>query len=89
MNLPTSPWANCADNENGHPVFKCLPGYCGNGILEGTEECDDGNNVPGEGCNGWCLLEVDYACLVEGERCIPINCGDTIVDANEECDDGN
>ncbi|MFQ5410929.1 MAG: c-type cytochrome [Phycisphaerae bacterium] len=29
---------------------------CGNGILDPGEECDDGNNVPGDGCFN-CLLE--------------------------------
>ncbi|MFL0778392.1 MAG: DUF4215 domain-containing protein, partial [Prochlorococcus sp.] len=28
---------------------------CGNGILESGEECDDGNNVPDDGCDG-CLI---------------------------------
>lgn len=30
---------------------------CGNGILEGNEECDDGNTVNGDGCNEWCRSE--------------------------------
>ncbi len=52
------------------------PRVCGNGILEGTEECDDGNNLDGDGCN--------CTCVVEG-------CGDGTLDPvnGEECDDGN
>lgn len=30
---------------------------CGNGILEAGEECDDGNQVAGDGCNINCQLE--------------------------------
>ncbi|MFH1770016.1 MAG: hypothetical protein ABH828_00490, partial [archaeon] len=30
---------------------------CGNNILESGEQCDDGNNVPGDGCNAICQLE--------------------------------
>ncbi|MEK6835129.1 MAG: myxococcus cysteine-rich repeat containing protein, partial [Nanoarchaeota archaeon] len=30
---------------------------CGNGILESGEECDDRNNVNGDGCNSICNLE--------------------------------
>lgn len=35
-------------------------GYCGNGILERNdlEECDDGNNVSGDGCEADCTLPV-------------------------------
>jgi cysteine-rich repeat protein len=31
--------------------------YCGNGDKEGTEECDDGNNTPNDGCNADCEIE--------------------------------
>jgi cysteine-rich repeat protein len=48
-------------------------GVCGNGILEGSEECDDGNNDDGDGCTSDCL---------------PEDCGDGVVVAVEECDDG-
>lgn len=27
---------------------------CGNGVLEGTEQCDDGNTVSGDGCSASC-----------------------------------
>ncbi len=33
------------------------PGVCGNGILDGTEECDDGNAQSGDGCTAECKLE--------------------------------
>ena len=31
---------------------------CPNGILEPPEQCDDGNDIPGDGCSPLCLLEV-------------------------------
>ncbi len=49
-------------------------GDCGNGVLDPGEECDDGNNIHGDGCSAVCELE---------------KCGDGIVDPGEECDDGN
>ena len=33
------------------------PGPCGNGVAEGTEECDDGNVVSGDGCSATSQLE--------------------------------
>lgn len=30
---------------------------CGNGTIEGDEECDDGNTMPGDGCDARCNLE--------------------------------
>ena len=49
---------------------------CGNGIKEGTEQCDDGNTSSGDGCSSSCVKEY---------------CGDSIVQAllNEECDHGS
>ncbi|MCX4239579.1 DUF4215 domain-containing protein [Paraliomyxa miuraensis] len=32
---------------------------CGNGILESIEECDDGNQVDGDGCDADCTLNLD------------------------------
>jgi cysteine-rich repeat protein len=32
----------------------CQPAVCGDGKIEGTEECDDGNTVPGDGCEADC-----------------------------------
>jgi cysteine-rich repeat protein len=31
---------------------------CGNGIVDGAENCDDGNLLPGDGCSGRCHVEV-------------------------------
>lgn len=37
---------------------KCEPiGGCGNGVLDDTESCDDGNVSNGDGCNASCALE--------------------------------
>lgn len=34
---------------------------CGNGLVEGSEECDDGNTVSGDGCSSACVTEVGAA----------------------------
>ena len=33
------------------------PTTCGDGVVEGTEECDDGNTTGGDGCSATCQLE--------------------------------
>lgn len=33
------------------------PGSCGNSVLDGAEQCDDGNAVAGDGCSASCALE--------------------------------
>ncbi|MBX7144517.1 MAG: DUF4215 domain-containing protein [Oligoflexia bacterium] len=52
--------------------------YCGNALLEGYEECDDGNQSDNDGCSAGCLRE---------------ECGDGVTQSDpnrpEECDDGN
>ncbi|MBL7155508.1 MAG: DUF4215 domain-containing protein [Candidatus Portnoybacteria bacterium] len=32
--------------------------YCGDGILDPEEECDDNNNISGDGCSATCRLEI-------------------------------
>ncbi len=54
----------------------CLVIFCGNGLVEGDEACDDGNVVAGDGCSPDCSSNEQ--------------CGNGIVDGinHEECDDG-
>ena len=37
------------------PADTPLDGGCGNAVLEPPEECDDGNDAPGDGCESDCL----------------------------------
>ena len=42
---------------------------CGNGILEATEQCDDGNTVNKDGCDSTCLIEFNLAkCNIESHN---------------------
>jgi cysteine-rich repeat protein len=35
------------------------PILCGNGVIDGAEQCDDGNVINGDGCSAQCTLEED------------------------------
>jgi len=56
-------------------TMSLVPIECGNFIVEQGETCDDGNTMPGDGCDANCIIE-------------PI-CGDLSIDPPELCDDGN
>ncbi|CAK74085.1 unnamed protein product (macronuclear) [Paramecium tetraurelia] len=81
----------------------CIP-ICGDKLVIGNEECDDGNQIPYDGCFECnyqcqpectdCQLGVCYKCGVQGwdienHICFPV-CGDGyVVKGQEQCDDGN
>jgi fibro-slime domain-containing protein len=65
---------------------------CGDGVVGKSEECDDGNGTPGDGCSGICLVEPGYACALPGKACVYTvkqTCGNNKIEGNEACDDGN
>ncbi|MFK7985864.1 MAG: DUF4215 domain-containing protein [Sandaracinaceae bacterium] len=66
------------------PGAACTATTCGDGTAEGTEECDDGNALIGDGCTPFCTREPD---CTDG-TCVAV-CGDEVVFAPETCDDGN
>ena len=81
------PPSSCITTDGG---LYCVTAVCGNGILEGTEECDDGNTTPGEGCTAECKLESEWACPTPGSPCVStVVCGDGRMSGNESCDDHN
>lgn len=55
----------------------CITNDCGDGVVQGTEKCDDGNIIDGDGCAANCLSKEI--------------CGDGVLNApaGEICDDGN
>jgi cysteine-rich repeat protein len=72
----------CAGGTSGENGTPGTPGggdggtaECGNGVVEGSEECDDGNDIETDPCLS---------------TCEQASCGDGFVQAgSEECDDGN
>ena len=76
------------DAPSGADVGKAAT--CGNGFLEGSEECDDGNTSAGDGCTAECRLETDWKCPIPGEKCVStVTCGDGHITGDEVCDDRN
>jgi len=52
--------AETAGSSNAGPfVLRVGEAICGNGRLEGLEQCDDGNTAPADGCDGQCRFEGD------------------------------
>ncbi|MCA9603160.1 MAG: DUF4215 domain-containing protein, partial [Myxococcales bacterium] len=45
---------------------------CGNRVVQGTEECDDGNTTPNDGCSSMCTLERGYFCSLSGGPCTQV-----------------
>jgi fibro-slime domain-containing protein len=76
---------------NGVPISGNILTTCGDGKLEGSEQCDDGNTISGDGCSKLCQIEADFTCPpTPGQPCTNTSiCGDGIVSSQEACDDGN
>ena len=85
--------SNPCQSDNPPPQCQMVPSgpACGDGLInQDSEECDDGNGVPGDGCSGICKIEAHFTCPTPGKPCIPtFRCGDGTIDPGEVCDDGN
>ncbi|MCA9523110.1 MAG: DUF642 domain-containing protein [Myxococcales bacterium] len=57
----------------GIPLHAQVAAVCGNGVLEPSEQCDDGNDVAGDGCSESCEVELGYFCPIPGELCRKVN----------------
>jgi fibro-slime domain-containing protein len=63
---------------------------CGNSLLDGTEQCDDGNTESGDGCSKICQVENNYDCPKVGQPCVnQAVCGNGKLTSDESCDDAN
>lgn len=74
--------AACSDDDDDYPDYNWnngnnnnrVPGYCGDGIIQASEECDDGagnSDTDPDACRTSCRLPA---------------CGDEVVDTGEECE---
>ena len=67
---------------------------CGNGIIEGAEECDDGNTASGDGCSSTCETEggTDISCCSTAGICEVVvpgltTCAEGVMFSGTVCDD--
>lgn len=75
--LPPSPLGTVADLlVFGVPDPMCLVSFCGDGVVDAGELCDDGKD------------NSDVAADACRPNCVPAYCGDEVLDTGEECDDG-
>src|SRR5262249_52117007 len=77
----------CNDNLNGtcYGGVCISPKGCGNGWIDPSEGCDDGNNTAGDGCSADCTsLEVCGNGIID-----PVVLVSGVEQPNEQCDDGN
>ncbi len=95
-NLAWAPDDGCDLACQLYPGFACSSSpslcteTCGDGNIDPTEQCDDGNIFSSDGCNNHCAIEQSYSCIGEPSTCTNTTCGDGLVnDPGEECDDGN
>ena len=59
--------------------------FCGDGLLNGEDECDDGNRLAGDGCDPLCAVEPGWTCNGEPSECTSL-CGNGALDRVEQCD---
>lgn len=69
--------------------FAAIKAGCGDGLVTGTELCDDKNLTAGDGCSATCTVETGFQCSTGQPSKCWSTCGDGVVAANERCDDGN
>jgi len=81
----------CNSTDTSSGCIKQIPEGCGDGVNNqgGIEQCDDGNVLPGDGCNGVCKVEKNWNCPKQGKCTHKIICGDGEIGNGEVCDDGN
>lgn len=70
---PPNPECTCGTFDDGTPFSggRCPTcSICGNGIVESSEQCDDGNTAAGDCCSSSCQLDGLFApCTADAEAC--------------------
>jgi cysteine-rich repeat protein len=94
------PTVTATPNEPPTPGPTATPNLdCSNGVLDPGEQCDDGNDVPGDGCDALCRFEVllpgggSNDCIAEWAVINPFNTPfldvDDLPSSKQRCVDGD
>src|SRR5262249_55469954 len=87
----------CSDTCKIEPNALCQPGepsvcsFCGNGLLDPGETCDDGHfpAMGGDGCSSTCQVESPtWVCINNPMPSVCSKCGNGMPDPGEDCDLG-
>lgn len=75
---PPSPFDGCSSECTNEPSCGCsgCTAVCGDGMKFPSEDCDDGNTQPDDGCSPTCSFEEGYDCV------------DNIISDTEPCSSG-
>ena len=79
---------DCDLFDDGNAANGSCGSECADGVLQGSESCDDGDTDPNDGCSATCTVEGGWTCTGEPSVCTE-NCGNGALDAGETCDDGD
>jgi fibro-slime domain-containing protein len=71
------------------PGAPCQAATCGDGIIAGNEQCEDGNAAANDGCSDACQIEDGFICPTPDAACKATVCNDGKREGSEACDDGN
>ena len=82
----TGPDDSSSSSSGVDPDSTGEPPGCGDGLLMEDEQCDDDENVDGDGCSATCMLEPGWQCQGQPTTCFAV-CGDAILVGEEQCDD--
>lgn len=67
---PADPCSVPQFRESGIDNWSVVVGRCGDGIMQGPEQCDDGNGVGGDCCSASCQFEATgSSCASDGNAC--------------------
>ena len=77
-----------------HAMLSLCYTTCGDGVhVPLKEDCDDENELDGDGCSAGCQVEDNYACTLDSHppklKSVCQTCGNGEVEGSEICDDGN
>lgn len=82
-------WPMYQFDERNSGFYEPTLNFCGDGLLNWFNECDDGNTKSGDGCSSICTIETGFGCVGEPSVCSCMACGDGLVCSGiEQCDDG-